>query len=177
MPVANALDEYQQFTERTAVYPAMLAVPYLALGLGDEAGELLEKVAQFGMHKVDATLAEVGDVTWYLAQFLLRRGVKLSTAYERIRELPPVEHEATVIAVACDISIACALIQGRVKKELRDGTVNEGAVLNYAARVLRSLDTLSRTLGSNLTLVVEHNRVKLLDRLERNAIKGEGDAR
>lgn len=174
--ISDALDEYQQFTERTAVYPMILAVPYLALGLGDEAGELLEKVARFGMRNVDDTLAEVGDVTWYLAQLLLRRGVPLSAAYERSLTIG-YEVEAMLLSVAVDVAVTCSLIQGRVKKELRDGMVNEAVVLDYAARVLRSLDTLSRAMGSNLPLVVERNRVKLLDRLERNVLKGEGDKR
>lgn len=175
--VGARLDDYQQFTDRTAVYPQLLAVPYLALGLGDEGGELLEKVVANGLSRENDTLAEVGDVMWYLAQLMLRRGVMLSTVYERSLTLSSSLHTAELGAVANHVVIHCSKLQGRVKKELRDGSVNEAAVLEYAAQVMRSLDTIARVLGSNLLFVVERNREKLLDRLERDAIKGEGDAR
>lgn len=35
------VDEYQERTEETAVYPEQQAVPYLALGLNDESGDVL----------------------------------------------------------------------------------------------------------------------------------------
>lgn len=34
------VDEYQERTQKTAVYPAQEAIEYLALGLNDESGEV-----------------------------------------------------------------------------------------------------------------------------------------
>lgn len=177
------LDGYQQFTVRTAVYPVELAKPYLGLGLGDEAGELLDKVVEFDRlpipHHYAAgrnILAEVGDVCWYLAQSLLQRQVRFSDVYIAAFELTPA-HDATLLGAAIEVSSAAAAFQGRLKKEIRDHKIDEASILHNAARVVRALDSIARFFGADLFRVVELNRAKLEDRLARDAIKGEGDVR
>lgn len=184
--VENALDDYQLFAKTTAVFPEVLAKPYLGLGIGDEAGELLEKVAEYDdcvamsarYRLVKGVLGEVGDVMWYLAMLLLDRGIPLSSVWARSAQFSGEQLPfGTLLATAIGVSIYCSRIQGRVKKEIRDNKIDEALLCEYAAKVVRMLDSISRFFGSNLLLVVEHNRAKLLDRMERGAIKGEGDAR
>jgi NTP pyrophosphatase (non-canonical NTP hydrolase) len=182
MSLRNALDSYQLFTVTTAQYPEALAVPYLGLGLGDEAGELLEKIELMTSEGRSAAwglahaLPEAGDVCWYLAQLLHRLGHSLGDAYAASQALDPA-YPATLNACTVEAVIACAGIQGRLKKGLRDGQVDEARLLHYAARVLRSLDSIARWFGSTLAVVIAQNQAKLSDRLERNVIKGEGDNR
>ncbi len=71
------LNEYQDFTRTTAVYPRELALSYLALGLGSEAGEVqgkLKKVlrgdSELTPELKQAISAECGDVFWYLVRLL-----------------------------------------------------------------------------------------------------------
>jgi NTP pyrophosphatase (non-canonical NTP hydrolase) len=73
-------DDYQDATERTAIYPDEIPewldpeLVYLALGISGEAGEVAEKVKKAireddEVYMVEA-IDECGDLLWYLARFL-----------------------------------------------------------------------------------------------------------
>lgn len=70
------LEEYNDFTQTTAIYPDALAYNeaealYLALGLADEAGEVAGKIKKMyrdGHLDPDALAKELGDVMWYLTR-------------------------------------------------------------------------------------------------------------
>lgn len=71
MNTYQRFDDYQEFTDSTAIYPDSKALEYLSLGLVSEAGEVAGKVKKFirdGDFDVDAIAAEIGDVMWYCAQ-------------------------------------------------------------------------------------------------------------
>lgn len=177
--ILAALDEYQLFTQTVAKYPAAFADQYLGLGLGDESGELLEKVVDTELLTrpvVRGILAECGDVAWYLAQSLLKRGLTLSAIYLRSRGVEPA-HEASLRGAACEVVIAAAGMQGRLKKHLRDGVFDEARYLDYAARLLRAIEVIALALGSSLVIVLAENRGKLSGRDARGTIQGEGDFR
>ena len=73
------LNDYQEWTKTTAVYPSDFALMYLLLGLGSEVGEVQGKIKKFIRDdKLDseAFLLEVGDVFWYLVRLLDEVGVK-----------------------------------------------------------------------------------------------------
>lgn len=71
------LNEYQKKALSTAVYPKKYKVIYPAIGLGNEAGEVLGKIKKWmrgddGKGKMSAErkeklMDEMGDVLWYLA--------------------------------------------------------------------------------------------------------------
>lgn len=178
--IGRALDDYQNWTLTTAVYPEALALPYLGLGLGDEVGELVEKSEDPG-HTLRTwgskeLLPEVGDVGWYLAQLLHRSGIRLSEAFALSAELQP-GFDATLHSAVTSIVVRASKVQGRLKKSIRDGVDVKAPVLEHAAHIVRAMDAIARFYGSNLLLVLGDNRQKLEDRLKRNAIKGEGDHR
>jgi NTP pyrophosphatase (non-canonical NTP hydrolase) len=85
MPVEQ-FDDYQTSTKATAVYPGDVGLPYLALGLGSEAGEVQGVVKRclrgdYGPNYLaakDAMLAELGDALWYLARLAAVFDLKLS---------------------------------------------------------------------------------------------------
>lgn len=180
--IGAALDDYQRWTVTTAKYPEMLAIPYLALGLGDEAsGELLPKAKDItvteSLRRVRAELLpELGDVHWYLAQLLLKLDIRLSEAFT-ISGAPQPDFDATLDSAVECIAKRAGMIQGRIKKSIRDGADVREPVLQHAAHILRAADSVARQYGSNLLLVLGDNRRKLDDRLQRGAIKGEGDHR
>lgn len=69
-----SMNQYQQNTSKTAIYPKETALPYLALGLVGEAGEVSEKIKKvlrgdYAIDDVKEDIAkELGDVLWYAAQ-------------------------------------------------------------------------------------------------------------
>lgn len=77
-------DEYQELTERTAVYSKDKELEYLTLGLVGEAGEVANKVKKyfrgdFELERLEEMLNdELGDVLWYLARLAKTSGWRLS---------------------------------------------------------------------------------------------------
>lgn len=70
------LDEYQERTRETAVYPSDEAVEYLGLGLNDEAGEVAGAIKKYKRGDYDEeelrsrVKGEAGDVLWYWVRLL-----------------------------------------------------------------------------------------------------------
>ncbi|HLC78315.1 MAG TPA: nucleoside triphosphate pyrophosphohydrolase family protein [Candidatus Nanoarchaeia archaeon] len=69
-------NEYQKRAWKTAIYPHKgKNLSYPALGLGGEAGEVMEKIkkmfrddaGKLTPERRDAIIKELGDVLWYLA--------------------------------------------------------------------------------------------------------------
>lgn len=80
--------DYQQQATTTAVYPADVALPYLALGLSGEAAEVANKVKKIirGDYDNDPMQAEealnkiameLGDTLWYIAVLANELGADL----------------------------------------------------------------------------------------------------
>jgi NTP pyrophosphatase (non-canonical NTP hydrolase) len=70
------IDEYQDWTIQTAIYPeagtgSNLELYYLALGLTSEAGEVagkVKKILRDGTYDPGAIMSELSDVLWYVAR-------------------------------------------------------------------------------------------------------------
>jgi NTP pyrophosphatase (non-canonical NTP hydrolase) len=80
-------DEYQKKAGETAIYPVIGAkFVYPAMGLADEAGEVVGKIKKVmrddsGVVTEEKKIEikkELGDVLWYLAQLSTELGLKLS---------------------------------------------------------------------------------------------------
>ena len=71
------LNEYQKKALETALYPEKHKIIYAALGLGNEAGEVMGKIkkwlrgddgeGEMSAERKEALKGELGDVLWYLA--------------------------------------------------------------------------------------------------------------
>ena len=76
-------DEYQEKAKATAIYPKKDALPYLALGLGSEAGEVSGKVKKLIRDGTQSDVAsEIGDVLWYCAMLASEMNVSLGKIME-----------------------------------------------------------------------------------------------
>lgn len=79
------MDDYQVNAIDTRMYPQDMAVPYCALGLTGEAGEVAEKVKKIIRDKGGVVsdedkhelLKELGDVLWYVTDFADQLGSSL----------------------------------------------------------------------------------------------------
>jgi NTP pyrophosphatase (non-canonical NTP hydrolase) len=85
-------NQYQKASQQTAKYPNMGDnIPYLALGLTEEAGEVAGKIKKLQRdHGIDSVadlteplradlIKELGDVLWYAAQLATELGVDFAT--------------------------------------------------------------------------------------------------
>lgn len=79
------LNEYQDKAMETALYPANLALAYVAMGLAGEAGEVANKVKKIYRDlggvafrdEEDQIAKELGDVLWYVATLAHEIGYRL----------------------------------------------------------------------------------------------------
>jgi len=78
-------DEYQQEAAKTAIYKREHSIIYPALGLANEAGEVLGKIKKLmrdsdgpmNLEDKYAIAHECGDVLWYISALLRDLGVGL----------------------------------------------------------------------------------------------------
>ena len=83
------LDQYQERTQETAVYPSEDAIEYLALGLNDESGEVAGAIKKYirgdyGEDELQSRVeSEAGDVLWYWARLLDELDIDASEAMEK----------------------------------------------------------------------------------------------
>ena len=80
------LNQYQKMALKTAFYKAKYKIIYAALGLGNEAGEVMGKIKKWlrgddgdgpmSKNRREELKGELGDVLWYLA--VLSRDLNLS---------------------------------------------------------------------------------------------------
>jgi NTP pyrophosphatase (non-canonical NTP hydrolase) len=84
-------NEYQEWSEKTAIYPKDEGLVYVALGLAGEAGEVANIVKKMIrddngfllQEKHDKLVAEMGDVMWYMARMCAELGTTLEDVMQQ----------------------------------------------------------------------------------------------
>lgn len=87
----ETFDQYQEKAISTRLYPQEMAIPYCALGLVGESGEVAEKVKKIIRDKGgelsdedrEALSYELGDVLWYITDFADQLGFSLKEIAQR----------------------------------------------------------------------------------------------
>lgn len=91
MTIETTFDGYQQRAVKTAIYPISAQVTYPAMGLANEAGEVLGKVKKIirdGTYNREQIVDELGDVLWYAAALARDLDVSLTeVAYRNLMKL------------------------------------------------------------------------------------------
>lgn len=80
------LNDYQARAVVTAIYPETATITYPAMGLANEAGEVLGKVKKIvrdGTFNREDILDELGDVLWYTAALARDLDSELSEVAQR----------------------------------------------------------------------------------------------
>ena len=83
---ALTLNDYQAKASATAIYPESAKITYAAMGLANEAGEVLGKVKKIirdGTFSREDILDELGDVLWYAAALARDLNSELSEVAHR----------------------------------------------------------------------------------------------
>lgn len=160
-------DEYQDFTSTTAKYPPNLAVPYTALGLAGEVGEVVEaafrdlSVYLTNDDKAEELSVDEWDVILALDDFVAA-AKELQAISKAVRGDPGKEMAGAELFSRANYDFDETNTK-LYKKELSDVQwfVSEGA----------------RSVRAKLSDIAQINKTKLTDRLERGVIKGDGDER
>ena len=93
-PSDLTLNQYQDRTADTVIYPKEMALIYLSLGLSSESGEVADQLKKairddgsdgvaLREEREEAILDELGDVLWYVAQLANELNCDLSTIASR----------------------------------------------------------------------------------------------
>lgn len=188
--IREGLRQFAQMTHQTAQYPKDQAATYLACGLVGEFGELQDKHS----HREEANTAdwlyqmtyESGDIWWYVCQII---EVVLCKPFEDFAgdvliNAPKIERSHSYHYVDH------ALFYGQMwtylpqvaeysKKIARNGPSESliSKLEQSLIEVLRILIVMDFFIGRNPMIVMNMCSMKLLDRLDRNVIKSEGDTR
>lgn len=173
--------EYEEKAITTRVYDPKVAIPYVALGLCGEIGELHEKIN--ATTKVEEVRKELGDVLWYLAA--LRVELNLT-----VDENWPTVEEGELESVDCFVfPVESGKIAEQVKKYLRDDwkdgeenifpekrkeVIQEAWKKLMKAAVAFACDDFFDKVG--IEVIAAENNEKLATRKKNNCIHGDGDA-
>lgn len=194
-------NQYQTAALRTAIYPEQMQMEYPCLGLCGESGEVADKIKKLVRDhnwypgqpipeaQRKAIALELGDVMWYVAVLLDRKGWSMSDAMnafdmsldQRIDDRVPnllsyfkkhsylYEEPADVMAVVlCSLASKYAL--GTMTKKCSAISVPTAYIVAVVAR-------LAEVTGYSLEEICQMNIEKLQGRVDRGTLHGSGDER
>lgn len=198
--------EYQLAARKTAQYAdtsinaftagsPLQKLRYVTLGILGETGELCEKIKKLHRKKLEvddefrqAIKGEVGDLTWYIANFCYELEIGIdeifgdsftSTVADDVF-IRGFGYDNLLFIMAARLSGYAADVALHVSSADEDGHLKSwqmGDVVNCLALMFRDLSTLAGVLGSTMQEVAEYNIAKLTDRAARGQIFGSGDNR
>lgn len=104
------INDYQKWTEKTALYPKEASLLYTTLGLVGEAGEVANVVKKvlrddnnvMTEEKRNKIIAEMGDVMWYMARLAETIGVPMTEVLQLNKEKLESRLERNVISGSGD---------------------------------------------------------------------------
>lgn len=190
MTTINTLVEYGEIG-RVASYPQDQYL-YPLLGLADETGEVLEKLA--GYCDTADIIKELGDVLWYATDITSWMdgggpyGLQNVTGFTTFDEIIP-DHAFGAVddVLARNLVQTVARICGYFKKLVREDGMVGWASMPYNARrtsiceefrgLLVIIHTIAFGRGSSIREVAQVNFDKLSSREERGTLFGDGDNR
>lgn len=150
--------EYQEQAARTANTSA--EVPPLelnfALGMTDEAGEVIGLVCQPWVYTTDAEMvSELGDVLWYTAMLALRYGITDCVLIE-----PPFFFNIDLLLQ--HLAWHTSSVAGMVKKQFYHGHDMDMTELRAGIwKVLNAISNLARHYGLTMNQIADANIAKL----------------
>ena len=157
---------YPEIINKTAKFPKQVddfSLAYFTLGLFDEMDELIEKIINFDLGNGTVTtndvIAEAGDVCWYACGIANHLNLDFMSI---------VANRASYKENTNPFSLL-----GLVKKHYRDGKALDPEVVE---NILKNIIHKAMC-NINPKIVLKTNYDKLIDRLERDVIKGDGDNR
>lgn len=170
-------NDYQQKSLATAIYPNRgNNLAYTAFGIIEETGEVLEKLDILDQ---DGLKKEMGDQCWYIANCCSELNVKMQDLVPRMNSVICPDKDRDLVDF---MIVQITKIAGKTKKMIRDdnGKITEDkkeAILTALAHIMAAIDKMAHNHNLDIEEIMEANLAKLLDRKNRNVLKGSGDNR
>lgn len=159
------LEEYQNKTHSTAIYPQDTALYYLSMGLLGELGELLTTD-----NSKESIICEAGGCWWYISELTTFLDYDLQSLWE---ESDPQMIEDIYTE---DLLLICNTIKKIIRDDCNKLSIDKK--LKIKNFILKSI-VLVRRISSmyDTEAILQANIDKLADRQRRNVISGSGDNR
>ncbi len=155
-----AMNAYQRESARLARFPEKRTGPLIFLGLAEEAAEILETLLLPPWKQLE-TVAELGDLLWYVAAICDELQVDMSSLdmNQQVAFGVPLQLSTT----ACHIVVHAGRIAGYMKKTLRDGNGDDRKVdiIAELGKVMAFVAALASLMDLSLEHVMHENLVKL----------------
>ena len=166
------LNEYQQKTHETAVYPQECAKEYLLLGLAGEVGEICNKYKKTIRDNKpiddDDMISELGDVMWYVSELCNLYKLNFDKIMERATWRNLINVNLNITKLIFNLVTYISKILNKDSKVVIKHTFEYFSVdILY---IMKKFDI-------QLHEVLSKNIAKLQDRKNRGVIKGSGDNR
>ena len=177
----DSLRSYQEVADITAIYPKRLdkdvlkntgGIIYTIFGLVGECGEFMELYEGIKYPNAvprEQVVKEAGDVCWYIVEVLK----ELEIPVDVLSSIMETDVCESILTLAC----RCAEL---TKKKIRDSGpsgVYITGIIQCLRCILHNLEKILLGSGISLQEVFDTNNKKLLSRMERGKLKGEGDDR
>lgn len=207
----QAATEYAEFTNTTAKYPTTLdtvavsaGVLYVALGIGNEVGELAELFDQeatkpeYREERYVKAWKELGDVQWYVARMCEEHSamppfaILVQNAAARLADHHCREARISGFDLQSALCFQAGIVQGVVKKMMRDShdwsTEKRIEKQTEMRKALQEIVNVSYEFAERTAPLVgcgeggyaallKSNADKLADRKERGVLHGDGGER
>jgi len=168
------LNEYQQKTHETAVYPQECAKEYLLLGLAGEVGEICNKykktIRDSKPIDKDDMISELGDAMWYVSELCNLYKIELEYCHRSIKL-----SKNSAFYSLINILNQTALI-ANLYEQKRD-EIQSGDTINRIRFILEYIYSLCYNFDIDPDEILTKNIAKLQDRKNRGVIQGSGDNR
>mmetsp|Transcript_68920 Transcript_68920/g.109359 ORF Transcript_68920/g.109359 Transcript_68920/m.109359 type:complete len:189 (-) Transcript_68920:123-689(-) len=155
-----------------------LNAAFHAIGIGEELAEL-EEALLTGQR--ESIVAEAGDVCWYFSQMLKENGIDMGElvgagrANDKDSEM---SNDANSVLDFRAVHVAWGKVLGKQKRLVLGKQIPREELVPVCAEALATLQAFLRSRhGISMKEVLIYNNKKLVDRVNRGVIIGDGDNR
>jgi NTP pyrophosphatase (non-canonical NTP hydrolase) len=175
------LNEYQQKTHETAVYPSEHAKEYLLLGLAGEVGEICNKykktIRDNKQIDKDDMISELGDVMWYFSELCTFLNIELKNIfYHALKTFNIPCHVKNYEQVTYELFNSIDAVN-RLHCSIWTELDHIDEINFILSELSISTIKLYNIFNTSLNEVLTKNIAKLQDRKNRGVIQGSGDNR
>ncbi len=175
--------KYQEQARSTAIYPRQENnLLYPTLGLMGEIGEVSNKLKKNIRDNNYSTGLpdEIGDVCWYMANFCCELQINLSDLFEDLGNYNQAKENniyEEMLAIQVSLGIISGNVLSLINSECGSMRSTKDNIFANLHNIVIGLNNMCNFLNLDLKDIAKNNIEKLLDRKQRDVLRGSGDNR